>query len=399
MLGADAGEFLTHLLDHIRPLPAQEVQPGLDRVEGFRVELREGERLQLGFDRLHTDAFGKWGVDFHRLAGDALATVELADRTDGAHVVQPVGQFDEQDTNVLAHRQDELAEILGLLGAIRLQFEAGQLGHAIDEASDFSPELLGHLRQGNAGILDDIMQQSGADRGRIQPIAGQNIGHRQRMDDVGLAIVTLLRAVSIGGDAQGFGDQADIGLGVIGANTLDQRPPRRVDHRTGGAVGGKGGAGAPEMRGADAHGRLPTAATAQFGFNGSCHIVRRQIFAIHRQRRRFVGVGDVLQAENVLLGRDKIENLLIGGLGFRRAREGFQQIRVELFQRDRLIGDFTQCHDGIFVVVTVNGDFFAARDVARPLGGQQNKLKAVGNALHAIFDGYARHGISSGIRT
>ena len=57
-----------------------------------------------------------------------------------AHVVQPVGELDQQHADVAAHRQHELAEILRLLGAVGLQFEPGQLGDAIDQAGDFLAE-------------------------------------------------------------------------------------------------------------------------------------------------------------------------------------------------------------------------------------------------------------------
>ena len=62
-------------------------------------------------------------------------------------------------------------------------------------------------------------------------------------------------------------------------------------------------------------------------------------------------------------------------------------------QLDRLIGDFAQRDDRVLVVVAVDGQFLAAADVARALGGQQNKLEAVRNFLDAIFDGDARHAL------
>ena len=53
-------------------------------------------------------------VDLHRLAGDALL---LLDRqgVQRAHVVEPVGELDEDDPDVLGHRQQHLSDVLGLL--------------------------------------------------------------------------------------------------------------------------------------------------------------------------------------------------------------------------------------------------------------------------------------------
>ena len=101
----------------------------------------EGQRLQLGLDRLHADALGERRVDLHRLARDAPAALDLRDEVQRAHVVQAVGELDQQHADVAAHRQHQLAEILRLLGAVGLQFEAGQLGHAVDQARDLRAEL------------------------------------------------------------------------------------------------------------------------------------------------------------------------------------------------------------------------------------------------------------------
>ncbi len=49
-----------------------------------------------------------------------------------AHVVQPVGELDQDHPDVLGHRQQQLAEILGLGSLGRGQLQLRQLGDAID---------------------------------------------------------------------------------------------------------------------------------------------------------------------------------------------------------------------------------------------------------------------------
>ena len=119
------------------------------------------------------------------------------DEMQGAHVVQPVGELDQQDADVAAHRQHELAEVLRLLGAVGLQFQPGQLGDAIDQAGDFLAEPRLDLRQLDRRVLDHVVQQAGGDRGGVEPVAGQDVGDRDRMAEIGIAVVAPLRAVRL----------------------------------------------------------------------------------------------------------------------------------------------------------------------------------------------------------
>jgi len=81
-----------------------------------------------------------------------------SDEPQGLHVVQAIGQFDEQHPDVFGHREDELTEIFGLLRLIRLQLDPRQLGHAVDKPADFRTEqLLDVIERGNR-VLDRVVQ-------------------------------------------------------------------------------------------------------------------------------------------------------------------------------------------------------------------------------------------------
>jgi hypothetical protein len=97
--------------------------------------------------------------------------------------VQAVGQFDQQDANVLRHRQHQLAEILGLLGVVRLQLDARELGDAVDQPGDLLAEQLADILKRCAGILDDIVQQpvtTEAPSGFISVRCSRSIGAKCR---------------------------------------------------------------------------------------------------------------------------------------------------------------------------------------------------------------------------
>jgi hypothetical protein len=61
---------------------------------------------------------------------------------------------------------------------------------------------------------------------------------------------------------------------------------------------------------------------------------------------------------------------------------------------DRRIGDLTQRHDRVLVVVAVEGERRAGRDVASPLGRQHDQLEPVRDLQDTIFNGDARHSLS-----
>ena len=130
-------------------------------------------------------------------------------------------------------------------------------------------------------------------------------------------------------------------------------------------------------------------AAAELGFDRRLDIVRRHLFLRHV--RGFFFRGDVLQAEDVLVGRDQIQHFLVGRLRFRRARQRLDQVAFKARKIDRLIGDFAQGDHRVFVVIAIDRQLLAAAQIACPLGSKQHQLKAVGNAFNAIFDCDARH--------
>jgi hypothetical protein len=98
-------------------------------------------------------------------------------------------------------------------------------------------------------------------------------------------------------------------------------------------------------------------------------------------------------AEDVLVGRDEVQHLLVRRLGLRGAGQRFDQVLLELLQRDGLVGDLAERDHGVLVVVAIQGDLFAAGQVARALGGEQDQLEAVRDLLDAVFNGDTRHAL------
>ena len=75
---------------------------------------------------------GQGDVEVGGLGGDD-EFLGVLHRAEGAHVVQSVAEFEEDDVGVVAHREQYLAVVLGLL-ALRLleEHDVFNLGDAVD---------------------------------------------------------------------------------------------------------------------------------------------------------------------------------------------------------------------------------------------------------------------------
>ena len=191
-LGLDAGlaehgaDVLGDLGDDVACLAAHLDEAADDRLSPVRVQDAEGDVLELLAHPLHAHPAGERAEDVHGLARLALLLLGL-EVADGPHVVQPVGELDEQDPQVLRHRHQQLAEVLGLLVLDRRQLEVGQLGHPVDQLRDLVAEPERDLGIGRERVLDGVVQQRRDDRRVVELLLGEQHGDRHRMAEVGLA--------------------------------------------------------------------------------------------------------------------------------------------------------------------------------------------------------------------
>jgi len=74
----------------------------------------ERQILELDLDPLDAEPIRERCVDLHRLVRDPLLLLgrQVMQR---AHVVEPIAQLDEDDTDVARHREQHLAKVFGLL--------------------------------------------------------------------------------------------------------------------------------------------------------------------------------------------------------------------------------------------------------------------------------------------
>ena len=128
-----------------------------DGLVGFGVQPAERMLLQLLADLLHADTAGQRGVDVERFLGVALLALGRI-VFERAHVVQAVGELDQQHPDVARNRDQQFAEILGLFGLFGHEIEPLDLGQPIDELADLFAEELIDLGARRVRVFDGIVQ-------------------------------------------------------------------------------------------------------------------------------------------------------------------------------------------------------------------------------------------------
>ena len=174
-----------------------------DALVGIGLQVEEGQVLELPFNGAHAQTVGQGRIHVHGLASLKQATV-LTQGCKGAHVVQTVGKLNDDDADVLGHGEEHLAQREGLLLVHAVDFDVGELGHAIDELGHRIAKQAGNIGKRGLGILDGIVQQRGAHHVTVHLEVGQNDGHLDGMVNVHLARAALLVAVLLGGKAVGL---------------------------------------------------------------------------------------------------------------------------------------------------------------------------------------------------
>ena len=133
------GQLLLDLLQEFLLVAARALQRALEHAIALRIERAEAEVFELELDVVEAEALGDRRVDVERLARDG-APARRRHRIDGAHVVRAVGELDQDDAQVAHHREQHLAEALGLRLLAALELDLVELGDGVDELGDVGAE-------------------------------------------------------------------------------------------------------------------------------------------------------------------------------------------------------------------------------------------------------------------
>jgi hypothetical protein len=193
-VGKFLGELLLDLGNPAARTRGERFQPLGENLIGVGIEFAESQVFQLLAHLLHAHAAGERGINFKRLIGGAAARLRrlIGER---AHIMQPVGELDQQHPHVVGNGEQELAQVFGLLCLSGDEFEPLQFGQPLDQEPDFVTEQAVDLGAGGVGILDGVVQQRRGNGGVVELEIGENRGDFERMRDIGVARRPLLLAM------------------------------------------------------------------------------------------------------------------------------------------------------------------------------------------------------------
>ena len=187
----------------------------LHLVVGDGIDILERQVFQFAADLAHAQPVRDGRVDVQGFARDLLLPLRRQE-LQRAHVVQAVGQLDEDDADVVHHGQHHLAHVLGLRFFGGREVDLADLGDALDDVRHLLAELGLDLVDGYRGVLDRVVQQSGGDGRGVELHLGQQVA--TSADAPGKARLTRAPALcDVRGEIVGFFDQGQVFGRAVGA--------------------------------------------------------------------------------------------------------------------------------------------------------------------------------------
>ena len=193
----------------------------------LRLEVTEGQVLEVPLNLIDPQAVRERGEDLERLLRDALLLVS-PERTQGPHVVQPVRKLDQDDPDVPGHHDEHLPQVLRLVALHRHEGQLAQLRHAADQRQDVLAERGAQLLGGHRRVLQDVVQQGRRQGGQIQLHVRENGRRAQGMDDVGIPRHAFLVGVGPGGEDEGLAQTMHLRGGEEGQSLGPELSPGRT---------------------------------------------------------------------------------------------------------------------------------------------------------------------------
>ena len=215
------GQLLLNFRDPAFAASGERFEPLGNDFVGVRIEFAEREVLKLLAHFLHAHAARKRRIDIERLFGRQPARLRRPMRQ-RPHVVQPVGELDQQHAHVVGDGKQKLAQIFGLLRLLGDEIELLQLGQALDQNADVMAKQAIDLGAGGVGILDRVVQERRRNGGVVELEIGEDGGDLKRVGEIWIAGVAFLRAMRPHGIDISAVEQILVGRGIVLFDPVDE---------------------------------------------------------------------------------------------------------------------------------------------------------------------------------
>ena len=163
------------------------------------IQVAEGQVVQLPFDLPDAQPVGQGRVNIQGFLCDTPPFL-CRQCVQGQHVMESVGQLDQNHPDVFRHGHQHLAQALGVQAVwvvrqvaarpgrlLETGVQPSELGNPVHQFGYLRAETVFQLLAGNAAVLHHIVQEGGHDGVNIQVEVGEEEGGFQRMGDVGVA--------------------------------------------------------------------------------------------------------------------------------------------------------------------------------------------------------------------
>ena len=157
------------VVQRLAELPLPLSQPAVQLLVLLGVQVHERRVLELRLERPQSHAVREWREYVEGLPAYLFLLLRFH-VGQSPHVVQSVGELDDDDAIVVRHGDEHLSQILGLFVGVIRERELGQfryLRFPLDDVAHLESEHRLDLLEREIRILDGVVEQSGHDRARV----------------------------------------------------------------------------------------------------------------------------------------------------------------------------------------------------------------------------------------